>query len=311
MGREAEVEMSFLADTGRVAQLIAAKLPALRGLDVIRLGEGWDHAVFAAGDQWIVRFPKRARRVPWLEREVLVLAAVAHSVSTGVPRLEHFVAPSAECPFPFAAYRRIPGVGADRGGVSDPLGLAADVGRMLDALHRVDPDLVPPTPAGWERLTLDDERLELVAEIAGVAETAGVTALLGGELADRAEEYLTGVVPPPARDAAPRFVHNDICPDHLIIDPARGRLNGVIDFSDAMVGDPVVDFVGLVGLGGRSWVDQALAHYRLPLGQGFAETWEWLARTLTLRWLSEAIAEDPAQIPKHVRWVENAFATAG
>jgi aminoglycoside phosphotransferase (APT) family kinase protein len=142
---------------------------------------------------------------------------------------------------PVFAYRRIPGVAADRSPVTDPGGLAADVGRMLDVLHRVDPDRIPSTRAGWEHLTLEYERTELKAHGGAAAQ------LLTPELAARAEPYLSGNLPEPVREAPRRFVHNDICPDHLIVDPRTGRLNGVIDFTDAMVGDPLLDFVGLVG----------------------------------------------------------------
>jgi aminoglycoside phosphotransferase (APT) family kinase protein len=291
-------------DEQRAGRIIATRLPALRGLPVSRAGAGYNHEVFAAGDSWLVRFPKGADRVDWLERELAILAVVGETVTTGVPRPELIAGPSAEYPYPFFAYRRICGVGADQSDVSDPVGLASDVGQMLEALHRVDPDRIPPTPAGWERLTLEYERSQLIA-------TNGAAALLlAPELAARAEPYLAGAVLVPARRAPRRFIHGDICPDHLIVDPSTGRLSGVIDFTDAMTGDPVLDFVGLSALGGPQFVDHVRASYHLSLGEGFDATLEWLTRTLTLRWLAEAAAPDPLAVPKHVRWVELAFREA-
>lgn len=130
-----------------------------------------------------------------------------------------------------------------------------------------------------------------------------------GALVSAAEPYLRGAVraPAPAPRSAKRFVHGDICPDHVIVDPVTGELHGLIDFADAMVGDPVLDFVGLVPLGGAGFVADVVSHYPHPLDDGFWDRLAWLSRTLTLRWLADAIAEG-GDVAKHVRWVERAFA---
>lgn len=79
-------------------------------------------------------------------------------------------------------------------------------------------------------------------------------------LRERAETYLPEVLDPgrqrdvdrffadmaglldPARPA--RLIHSDLHDEHLLWDPATGRL-GVIDFSDMNLGDPAVDFAQL------------------------------------------------------------------
>lgn len=114
-------------------------------------------------------------------------------------------------------------------------------------------------------------------------------------------------MPEPPDDGARRFIHHDICADHVLVDPDIGRLLGIIDFTDATVGDPVGDFVGLVGIGDRRFVDQVLAAYDLPLGDTFLDRYQWLTRTLTLIWLGEAATSDPAAVRKHTTWVQRAF----
>ena len=104
------------------------------------------------------------------------------------------------------------------------------------------------------------------------------------------------------------MIHNDICPDHLIVDPHSGRLTGIIDFSDTTVADPVLDMVGLIGLGGYEFIAEVLSSYDLELGEDFADRLIWLARTLTLAWLAEAAIHDRPGIPKHVGWVTAALA---
>jgi hypothetical protein len=62
----------------------------------------------------------------------------------------------------------------------------------------------------------------------------GWQALLAPDLLVSAEPYLSGKVAEPPQGGPCRFVYNDICPDHLLSDPATGRLAALIDFADAM-----------------------------------------------------------------------------
>jgi hypothetical protein len=109
------------------------------------------------------------------------------------------------------------------------------------------------------------------------------------------------------RTARSGSVHNVICAEHLIADPATGRLARLIDFTDDMAGDPVLDFVGLITVGGYGFVSQVVASYDLPLGDGFRARLEWLSRMRTLTWLADAADHDPGSVPAHLSLVARAF----
>jgi GrpB-like predicted nucleotidyltransferase (UPF0157 family) len=299
--RSADVRL----DAGVVTAVLAAQFPEVAVGPVRRLGAGWDNELFAADAGWIFRFPKRRERVPWLTREIQIMAAVGEALGPRVPRFEHVGVPSDVFPYPFVGYRWLNGVGADEFPVPDRPDLAADIGDLLSRLHRVDGSVIPPTPDGWEREPWGVLREELAAD-ADVVRT-----LLPDTLLARAEPYLRGEVAEPVQDGPCRFVHNDICADHLLVDPVTGRLTGLIDFSDAMVGEIVLDFAGLISVGGYDFIRQVAASYDLTLGDAFWLKLEWLVRTLTLRWLAEAAAQNPDDVPKHLTWVERAFAAAG
>jgi aminoglycoside phosphotransferase (APT) family kinase protein len=283
-----------------VSGLIAVQFPDLASGPVTRLGAGWDHELFSVGE-WIWRFPRRAERVPWLIREIQIMAVAAETLGPRIPLFERIGEPGDTFPYPFVGYRRLPGVGADRVRLADPGPLAADIGALFSTLHRVDPGQVPPTPDDWEH----EPWAELRTELAAAADR--IRPLLGPDLLSRAEPYLAGLVTEPDQDGRHRFIHNDICPDHLIVDPGTGRLNGLIDFTDAMVGEPVLDFVGLIGIGGYRFIERVVAGYDLPLGASFAAKLEWLGRVLTLTWLADATDDDPPDLPKHLSWVAAAF----
>jgi aminoglycoside phosphotransferase (APT) family kinase protein len=287
-----------------VSGLIAVQFPDLAGRAVTRYGAGWDNQLFRVGGEWIFRFPRRAERVPWLVREIEIMAIANETMAPAMPVFEHAGVPSDAFPYPFVGYRPVPGVGADEAGEPGRAGhssLAADIGALLSRLHRIDPSRVPPTPDGWEH----EPWAELRTELADVADLA--RPLLGPDLLPTAEPYLAGQVREPSQDGPQRFIHNDICPDHVIVDPDTGRLNGLIDFGDAMAGDPVLDFVGLIGIDGYPFIGRAAASYDLPLGDSFGARLEWLCRVLTLTWLADAAAHDRPSIGKHVSWVARAF----
>jgi aminoglycoside phosphotransferase (APT) family kinase protein len=55
--------------------------------------------------------------------------------------------------------------------------------------------------------------------------------------------------------------HRDFTEDHILLDPIEGRLAGVIDFTDAGLGDPAFDFTCLWAYG-RWATEHAALSYR-------------------------------------------------
>lgn len=289
-------------DAATVAHLVSEQFPVLAGGTVRWLGAGWDNELFTVGSDWIFRFPKRSERVPWLRREVEIMTVVGEVMGALVPRFEFIGEPSGRFPYPFVGYRYLPGVGADQAHVADPARLAEEIGRALSRLHRLDPSRIPETPEGSQSQPWRRARKRLT-NVAG-----SVRPWLHKGLLEKAEPYLLGAMPEPVQDGPQCFIHKDVCPEHLLVAKDTGRLTGLIDFTDAMVGDPVLDFVGLIGIGGRAFIEQVLASYDRPLGDAFAAKLHWLTCVLSLTWLAEAVADHPDDVPKHLKWVGQAFA---
>jgi aminoglycoside phosphotransferase (APT) family kinase protein len=285
-----------------VAGLIADQFPDLAGCEIAWLGAGWDHDLFSVGADWILRFPQRADRVDWLARETKILAIAGETLAPGsVPVFELAGRPSAAFPYPFVGYRRLPGTTAGQPVSSDLDGLAADIGELFSRLHRIEPKQIPPCPGGYENEPWDQLQTELVDD------AAAARALLPAHLLAKAEPYLSGQVAPPPADGPRRFIHNDICPEHVIVDATTGRLTGLIDFTDSLVGEVVIDFLGLIGIAGYPFIHQAAAAYRLPLGENFTAKLEWLSRTMTLTWLADSAVNRPDDVPRYLTWVTYAF----
>lgn len=80
----------------------------------------------------------------------------------------------------------------------------------------------------------------------------------------------------------------------------------MIDWSDAALGDPVLDFVVATMWRGWSFVDEVLHHYDLPFDASCSARLDALAKILSVKWLIDAWNRDE-DVEKHAAWVRNAF----
>jgi aminoglycoside phosphotransferase (APT) family kinase protein len=238
-----------------VRDLVAAHLPGYRVESVVPLGEGVDNLAYEVNGELIVRFSKEpvpARRAARVDREARLLTAVAGISPVPVPT-PRFTVPERGC----LAYDKVPGrplVEVPRPERSaQGTSIAARLGDLLSALHAVpvdrfaglvDTDDQPP--AEWR-----DEAAETYEAVAGVVPAAhhpAVAAFLDAS---------------PPDDGYPLvFSHNDLGIEHVLVDPAGWTVTGVIDWSDAAIVDPAVDFGLLYRDLGPAALDAALRRCR-------------------------------------------------
>jgi aminoglycoside phosphotransferase (APT) family kinase protein len=209
----------------------------------VEVDDGWDFKVLILGDEWVVRWPRHRLAVEEIEHEVGLLPVLAPLLPVEVPRFEYV----SRDPW-LVAYRLIRGEPLV---AEDPQGVRA----FLDALHAVDVDDVPAPRPDW---------LETYREQAGEFRRV-VLPLLDADERARGEallaetETLTGF--------RPALTHSDLGAGHLVV--RDGRLAGVIDWGDARVGDPAIDYAWLLHGPFPDWdVDddlrrRALVYHRL------------------------------------------------
>jgi aminoglycoside phosphotransferase (APT) family kinase protein len=181
---------------------------------------GWDFKVLILEDEWVVRWPRHKLAAEEIEQEVELLPALAPLLSVEVPRLEYV---SRE-PW-LVAYRLIRGeplVDEDSAGVR----------AFLDELHTIDVDAVPAPRPDWLAAYREqgDEFRRVVLPLLEPAERSSGEALLHDI------ETLTGF--------EPAVTHSDLGAGHLLV--RDGRLVGVIDWGDARIGDPAIDYAWLL-----------------------------------------------------------------
>jgi len=220
-------------DSAQAQRLVAEQFPELARMPIRLLGSGWDNTVFAVGQEWVFRFPRKQVIVPFLETEIEVLPALAPLLPVAIPVPEHIGVPSEAFPWPFFGARILPGVELCEAPATGREGLATQLGRLLRQLHGGDviQALGPSLEENWTQRADMAKRVPLTVEklgvLAGLWRTPGhVRALL-----DKALE-----LPAPESTAV---CHGDLHFRHVLVDD--GRVSGLIDWIDLCRGDPALD----------------------------------------------------------------------
>ncbi|HZB23157.1 MAG TPA: phosphotransferase [Gaiellaceae bacterium] len=193
-----------------------------RAIDV-----GYDFEVVVADDEWVFRFPRRTGVEAALELEIELLPAIAPALPVAIPKFEHVSRDP-----PFVAYRLIRGEPLVD---EDPTGVRA----FLDALHALDVSTLPLERHDW----VSSFRKQC-AEFGRV-----VLPLLDADLRSRAMQLFGEAETLGGFEAV--LLHADLGPDHLLVH--EGRLAGVIDWGDARLGDPALDYAWLLNVPFPDW----------------------------------------------------------
>jgi aminoglycoside phosphotransferase (APT) family kinase protein len=218
------------------------------------VGAGWDCDTYLANGEWILQFPRLPGSEDRLSRQIAVLEGLQGELSAAVPEPE-LVSLDPLC----MGYRRIAGVAASDN--ADDGIWPERLGRFLYDLHLVPPEFAgmrAAGPGGWRHRTavvLGDfwgRVFPLLSQDERTVADGWFAAFLDDDANFR---FATGVV------------HADIGPEHVLLTD-EGDLAGVIDWGDACVGDPAIDFAWLLH-GAAAAGERALASYGGPPDERF------------------------------------------
>lgn len=245
---------------------VREQLPALECRRAEYLGSGWGADVYRLDDRLVARFPRNAEAAQWVDFDQAVLGLVASALASA-----------------FAVPRV---VGRGRAGAYFPYDFLVC-------------EFVPGVAAGCTTAPVSEE---LAADLGRAltrihsvpvddARAAGLREV------DWDDSGYTGML---------RFLHGDFRDGNIIVDPASGRLVGVIDWGNAAVGDPALDFMTLVLWRGWEFTYRALGAYELPTDDGFLDRVRYHAQLQALQALTDAIRRR-ADPELHLSWVRNAL----
>jgi len=268
------------------------------------IGRGWEFDAYLTRDGWVVRFPRRAEMASLFESERGVHQLVSRFLSSkiGIPQVELRGKPAASFPYEIAAHWYIPGIPIDEVDGRFASIMAREIGTALGALHSIPkqaardagvaaPDAAPDESGDWLKYGLS-----VVSRFHD-----------GDPIIDRAVAWASEASVLNVEFPGPlRFIHQDLSPEHVLADAQTGQITGILDWTDAILGDAARDFVFLVGWRGWPFVEEVLLHYP-PVDEGFRDRVRFMSRLLTPVWLGYAY-ERGTEIEKMRAWVRHAYA---
>ncbi len=232
--------------------IITASFPRFRGMQVEFLDEGWNFKAFEVDARWLFRFPKREESAPKLNMECRLLPRLADWVSLPIPCYEYCAGLNESSDRLFAGYKKLPGIAGNISKMVDKHKVAQQLGLFLTKLHAY--------PVERAREARVPERSDLVAywRNKSIEQLNGIDAL--NVDSSNLRRYLENDVPL-SFEGESRLVHNDLWAEHILVDPRSGSVNGIIDWGDAAISDPAVDFACLYTWYGEKWLEDVLANY--------------------------------------------------
>jgi aminoglycoside 2''-phosphotransferase len=239
-------------------QIIVACFPELAITRCRPVAEGWDSVAVAVNDELIFRFPKRGDVEPQYQIERRLLPALAGALPLPIPDVAFFWPGGTVHPNIFMGHHLVQGVPLAPEHLT-PVhtdSIAQQLDQFLSALHRFPIDqasqLGVPTfdEMEWRRRYQDQfEQIQ-----------ARVVALVDPQAQVRLRRNWQAFLNDDTRFST-TLIHHDLNAEHMLCDPAHGTITGIIDWGDTAIGDPAIDFTGLLAAYGEDFVERVLAHY--------------------------------------------------
>lgn len=244
-------------------ELLQHNFPQISVQTALPITRGWDSFVLEVNAELIFRFPMREDVIEYLQKEIRLLPVLEKALSTPIPHFNYIGHgdENENYPFMFVGYPKLDGLALDNVSITPVqlVELAPALATFLNELHSfpatraIQNGVQGHTPAQWR-----ERYRELYSDL-----MVRVFPLLDKELRSKSEQLWKDFLENEALFVfKPVLIHCDLACEHIFCDPVRGVLTGVIDWGDATIGDPALDFVGLHNGRGRDFTEHVLAYYK-------------------------------------------------
>jgi hypothetical protein len=222
-------------------------------------GEGWDCDVFRFVDTsstpWLCKIPKRPEVEESIRKEAAILEELAEVEPGLAPRLGLRGRPG-ELPWEWIAVSIAPGCCLlENLHRIDPAVLGASYGGMLRRIH----SLAPRSMGARARCAV--HRVDRLVE-AAPRTIESLRPHVDASLLRQVDEMIGRAAGHETEEVPATFVHADVFPEHLFLDPETSRALCLIDWADASWGDVADDFAMPGWYLGEEFLRAALAVYR-------------------------------------------------
>jgi aminoglycoside phosphotransferase (APT) family kinase protein len=229
---------------------------------VVPITTGWDCFVYEINGRWMIKIPRRSEIAQSFDAEQKLLKEIASRVSYRVPVPEW---QGEIAGLPAVLYRRVGGRPMRRGDKPEAVSNAISELHSVPAAELSTNLAMPQTIWSWV-----DQYRQLWVTI-----EHDVLKVLDSALAQLVEKRFVSFVTDTDWSAVkPMFVHRDLGAEHVLMSEDGWAVEGMIDFGDATIGDPAIDFVGvLLALGKRGALHAICQYGGLDLDRLFFYYW--------------------------------------
>jgi aminoglycoside 2''-phosphotransferase len=263
-------------------QIIAACFTDL-ALDSCAIhSEGWDSVTVAVNGELIFRFPKRRDVEPQYQIEHRLLPVLAAALPLPIPDVAFFWPGGAAYPSMFIGHHLIDGAQLTAAHLTPEhtAGLGRQIGQFLSALHRfpVEQAARLGVPAGddvsW-RQHYQNQYEQIQSRVLPLLDEAVRTRIVRDWRAFLKDKTHFQVV----------LIHHDLAGEHILYNTARGTISGIIDWGDTAIGDPAIDFAGLLASYGEDFVERVLSDYQGEVDASFRDRMRFYLRVMPINTL--------------------------
>ncbi len=224
-------------DAGALARIAGQFGVEPSGIRQLPAGEA-NHA-WLLGDELVLRIPRDSGPLADDLRKERVVIPIARGAGVRTPEIVAFEEHPAGLGVPYMVLRRVSGADIERLTLPATASEAIyrEVGRQLAVLHnatvneRVASSLIP----------VDTGRHDPRLLLPPIVRDGG----LDGETAEWLRSWFDRLAPFVPDDPPVVLIHGDIAPRNLMVDPASGEFRAVIDWGDAALAEPAMDFAKL------------------------------------------------------------------
>jgi len=267
------------ANVSTYLRLMQHNFPQIAIQTVLPITRGWDSFVLEVNGELIFRFPMREDVLAYLQKELRLLPVLEQSLSTPIPHFDYIGHGDASYPHMFVGYRKLGGVAFEDESITPQqlAVLAPALATFLNELHSF--PVEQAAQAGVQTHTPEQWRERYQERYIDLQER--IFPLLDVDLRTKSEQLWQDFLDDRASFVfQPVLIHCDLACEHILCDPQRGELTGVIDWGDATIGDPTLDFVEFHRRHGREFTERVLASY-----QGTVDIAFWCRLDFYLRYL--------------------------
>jgi aminoglycoside 2''-phosphotransferase len=84
--------------------------------------------------------------------------------------------------------------------------------------------------------------------------------------------------------------------EHILYNAARSTISGIIDWGNTAIGDPAIDFTGLLAAGGEDFVARVLSHYQEAVDNSFRQRMRFYLRAMPINTLLFGLSSGQEQL---------------